>query len=886
MDIVYCDTCGVRVPSSELAAARGNDDKVHCSTCAPRVWRGSAIVSAVIQPDKRAPEARSPALGTPAAPTTGDIKFYFCETCGKRITDRQILEGQGRDKKLKGVFCSDCAVGVNTMEFDAISAADLRKPTRKSGGNAGVPASGFKATELGSKANITPAKLSKRVLGLGGQQSALTPESKPFAAMIAAAAVVTLIGAFVLFSNSHPVKNIAKVEKEGSNAHPMDTAPSPLPPRVDAPSVTSTLASRTTDDPESRAKNAFDLMQRFDGLAADDSAGRIERIDAFLTQFGDSIVSGRARALRKELASATPVTPPKPDAEALAKSDYDAMVKKIGALEKENSTDRLALVDAFLKDHGDSEMTLSAKTLREGIAAIEQFKKTHATMPDLPDQPPPGTKTPAAESQQSKVVDAEIATQQLLRQVLVPLGQSDVTAALRAVAQNQDAPVESRKALKPVLEVLQKRDRIWREAFAKNVGHKIKLETKSGVVEGNVLAADAETLKLDKPLVINGATMGSATVQVAVADLLPASREALAPLPAPSTSDEWMGQVFGALARQDFESADKALLHCDGHVLQAAIKQLELAEQGAARESKAQALWKKAEDLFAAKNWKGARPVYEALEHDFAGTEWVKYHAETLQTRLEELDTMLLASQAVTLDLGGGVKLDLMPIPAGDFEMGSNDGDANEKPVHKVRITHPFCMGKYIVTQQQFEKVMGVNPSQNKGDNLPEDRANYADALEFCKKVSKLTGKNVRLPTESEWEYACRAGTKTKYYTGDTEAALDQAGWYEKNSGGKPHPVGQKKPNAWGLYDMHGSAWQYCVDAFVADAYSKSAAEDPEVPEGRDCVMRGGTRNGIAANCRSATRGAMWKGDRSLYDAFGFRVVLAATTTREGPAKK
>ncbi len=842
-------------------------------------------MASVIQPEKLM-QGRSPGNGTPAvkspAPTSGDIKFYFCETCGKRITDRQILEGQGRDKKLKGIFCSDCAVGVNTMEFDAITEADLRnKPTRKSGGIAKVPSSGFKATQLEARTDHSPAKSSKPVAGPAPGQgpSALPPGIKPFAAMIAAAAALTLLGAFVLFSNAHSPKNVAKVEpvanveKENSNAPPLEPMQGPLPPRVDAPAVTSTLASTAINDPEASAKGAFDALQRFDGLAADDNAGRIERIDAFLSQHGDAIISGRARALRKELAAATP----KPDREAVAKSDYDTMVKKIGTLEKGDSTGRLALVDAFLKDHGDSEMASAAKTLRDGIAAVEQFNKTHATLPGLPDQPP-GTTTSAAELPQTKVADGDVATLKMIQQTLVPLAQSDFPAALRAIAQNPDATAESRNALKLVLDALRKRDGLWRDALVKNVGHKIKLETRTGGVEGVVLAVDGDTLKIEKPLVINGATMGSATVQIAVGDILPVSREALAPLPAPA-GDEWMGQVLGALARQDFEAADKALTHCDGHVLYAAIKQLEAAEQGAAREVKAQTLWKKAEDLFAAKNWKAAKLVYEGLQRDFAATALVKYNAESLQKRLDEIETTLLASQAVTLDLGG-VKLDLMPIPAGEFEMGSND-EPNEKPIHKVRITHPFCIGKYPVTQAQYEKVMGVNPSQVKGDNLPEDHANYDDAKEFCKKASKLTGKNIRLPTEAEWEYACRAGTRTKYYTGDNEAALDQAGWYDKNSGGKPRPVGQKKPNAWGLYDMHGMVWQFCIDGYAADAYSKTTVDDPEIIDGKECVMRGGARTKGAATCRSAARGSIWRSDRSFYDAYGFRVVLSAT-----PAKK
>jgi formylglycine-generating enzyme required for sulfatase activity len=287
--------------------------------------------------------------------------------------------------------------------------------------------------------------------------------------------------------------------------------------------------------------------------------------------------------------------------------------------------------------------------------------------------------------------------------------------------------------------------------------------------------------------------------------------------------------------------------------------------------------------LFANKNWKSAKQAFEALQHDYAGTAVLAANAETLKKRLEDIDESILANQAISLDLGGGIKMELMPIPAGEFEMGSNDGEANEKPVHKVKISRAFYMGKYVVTQAQYEKVTGKNPCALKGENLPLDIVNWSDAIEFCKKLSKLSGKNVRLPTEAEWEYACRAGTKTKYYTGDNEAALEQAAWYDKNSGRQPHPVGLKKPNAWGLYDMHGGVWQYCQDSYGADYYSKSAAEDPEGPTGSDCVMRGGSRGKNAKECRSAARGALWKstGVRigACYDAYGFRVVVTISKT-------
>jgi formylglycine-generating enzyme required for sulfatase activity len=228
--------------------------------------------------------------------------------------------------------------------------------------------------------------------------------------------------------------------------------------------------------------------------------------------------------------------------------------------------------------------------------------------------------------------------------------------------------------------------------------------------------------------------------------------------------------------------------------------------------------------------------------------------------------------------------MDLVLIPAGEFEMGSNDGAKNEKPVHKVKISQSFFMGKYVVTQTQYEKVMGNNPSQFKGENLPVEKCYmYASAESFCKKASSLTGKSIRLPTEAEWEYACRAGTKTKYNTGDNDAALKQAGWFGVNSDGKTHPVGQKKPNAWGLYDMHGNVWQCCQDWYGEDYYGKSPVEDPQGPTQGTYrgVLRGGScyhgLGGTAADCRSAYRFGGDQGNLTygLGGLIGFRVVFA-----------
>jgi formylglycine-generating enzyme required for sulfatase activity len=161
--------------------------------------------------------------------------------------------------------------------------------------------------------------------------------------------------------------------------------------------------------------------------------------------------------------------------------------------------------------------------------------------------------------------------------------------------------------------------------------------------------------------------------------------------------------------------------------------------------------------------------------------------------------------------------MEFVLIQAWTFQMGSNNGEPNEKPVHMVRISRPFYLGKYEVTQAQWEAVMGNNPSQFKGDpNSPVENVSWDDVQEFIKRLKRLntreSGVKYRLPREAEWEYAAQAGTTTAYSFGNDPSQLGEYAWYGENANGETHPVGQKKPNPWGLYDMHGNVWEWVQD--------------------------------------------------------------------------
>jgi formylglycine-generating enzyme required for sulfatase activity len=227
--------------------------------------------------------------------------------------------------------------------------------------------------------------------------------------------------------------------------------------------------------------------------------------------------------------------------------------------------------------------------------------------------------------------------------------------------------------------------------------------------------------------------------------------------------------------------------------------------------------------------------------------------------------------ETIVVDLGGGVTMPFVLIQSGCFMMGSEKGKDNEKPVRQVTITKPFYMGKYEVTQEQWERVMGGNPSAFKGAKHPVEQVSWNDCQKFAAKLQeKLPGQTFRLPTEAEWEYACRAGTTTEYSFGDAETALGGYAWYKDNSGGATHPVGLMKPNAWGLYDMHGSVWELCADWH--DAYPGTAESDPQgPPTGKKRAARGGSWGGDAGSCRSALRTFGFSHD--IGNCTGFRLV-------------
>jgi formylglycine-generating enzyme required for sulfatase activity len=239
--------------------------------------------------------------------------------------------------------------------------------------------------------------------------------------------------------------------------------------------------------------------------------------------------------------------------------------------------------------------------------------------------------------------------------------------------------------------------------------------------------------------------------------------------------------------------------------------------------------------------------------------------------------------QPFTADLGNGANLEMLYIRNGKFTMGSppeEKGDEDERPQIKDVNISAFYMGKNEVTQAQWQAIMGNNPSkfQESGQN-PVELVSWNDAQEFCKKLSQKAGRQFRLPSEAEWEYACRAGTTTAYSFGNDASQLGEYAWYDGNSENKTHPVGQKKPNAFGLYDMHGNVWEWCQDVYgkygddASDRIRKIGKAVGNENDNQDRLLRGGSWSRGARVCRSAIRIRNTADLR--HNGIGFRVVCA-----------
>ncbi len=229
----------------------------------------------------------------------------------------------------------------------------------------------------------------------------------------------------------------------------------------------------------------------------------------------------------------------------------------------------------------------------------------------------------------------------------------------------------------------------------------------------------------------------------------------------------------------------------------------------------------------------------------------------------------------ITVILPDEIEMIFVEIPAGAFTMGSpddeKDRDDDENPQHKVTLSKPFYLGQFEVTQNQWTAIMPSNPSKYQNSDHPVDSVLWDDCQRFIDKLNSLGVGTFRLPTEAEWEYACRAKTSTRYYWGDDPHFVDMVdhAWFDYNSGRSTHPVGSKRPNPWGLYDMSGNVNEWCLDHYAP--YTAAPKTDPLVDQGSLRIKRGGGFFDFSWNARSAARNP--ETDPSRLELLGLRVV-------------
>ena len=261
--------------------------------------------------------------------------------------------------------------------------------------------------------------------------------------------------------------------------------------------------------------------------------------------------------------------------------------------------------------------------------------------------------------------------------------------------------------------------------------------------------------------------------------------------------------------------------------------------------------------------------------------------------------TLTPAQLAVGDPIENSIGMVLVPIPAGEFLMGGPEAGLNlarfyQSPQHQVTLTKPFLLGMHEVTQGQWQAVMGTTPwkgdeSGKEGDGYPATCVKWDDAVKFCRQLSEKEGLEYRLPTAAQWEYACRAGTTTAYSFGDDASELGEYEWYTENAADAEqayaHIVGQKKPNPWGLYDMHGNVFEWCQD--WAGDYPSESVTDPAGPSsGSIRVCRGGSWVSKAEWCRSSLRnGSPPSFGSTAYSLHGFRVTCVPSGQQAEPSK-
>jgi len=448
------------------------------------------------------------------------------------------------------------------------------------------------------------------------------------------------------------------------------------------------------------------------------------------------------------------------------------------------------------------------------------------------------------------------------------------------------------------------------EALRKQTGKRITLRTTKGDRTGKIKRVSADTVVLDKSFVIDGQVHERPDQEVPIAELTEQTLARFRTQRTPRTPADHIAVALLASTRNDARKMAAALKEAEGHPFHARYTARLEAVRAAQKEKDAEAAWRAFKPYAAKsllrpseittlskllgsfeKNHGGTRfaaAQHEAISHlrSLLVPVYNKWPFSPAEARRRQRETAAALGLPATkrVDLGAGVTLEMILIPAGEFVMSSPPGEAGrnrtrEGGQHRTRITLPFYMGRYQVTQRQWSRLMTANPSRFKGAKNPVERISWHDCQEFISRLNELHKSQFRLPTEAEWEYACRAGTATPFHFGET-ISTDQANYigttvYGAGKKGldrkKTVPVGSFRPNAFGLYDMHGNVCDWCADWH--GPYDAKPQTDPQGPAtGSRRIVRGGAWASKPACLRSAFR---WRAmPTAKYDYCGLRVLL------------
>lgn len=717
------------------------------------------------------------------------MKFYFCETCGKRLTEHDIDGGVAKNKKLKGVFCKECAIGVTTMESLPLSDREAKKVLEE--GAAQPQSSGPKQSRgrRSSAVRLPPgirrgASEAKVLPGSSASRSAHNPYLKVVVPGVVVA--IAFVGFLVASNGQRGTPGSKTKKKPGSRDR------------------TKTLVSRKEKTAPSKPKT---------GIPADDKA---------------PVELPKETDQPRPSPSPSPVTPkPSPEANPEVK-DAPTVNPASGAPKPPDPQSKPGDVEAA--------KAKLAEYLQKFDVAVE--KGDYASAIRI------GGKAQA---------DAALRAHEKETRVLVPVGE-----ALLRGKESRD------KALEAFLD-----------------GKQRTFQTAKGTIAGVVRKIEGETLRVRVEGRINKQVI-EYEKRVKLVDLTPECRAGLLGGRKSETADEWVAEAIRRIGARDVASANVALAAAGAHPLVGHYRGRVEKIRGELREEEAQSFWQGQiaklldTDKFSKADARSGAQRLKAFRETYGKTKFAASMIEKVGILEKRFEVALGPPREVSLNLGKGVRIDFVLVPPGQYMMGDPSGSKDVRaalcrPQHRVTLTRAFYLSKYEVTQAQYEQVMGKNPGKPKGADLPVNQVSNSDVLAFCRRVSKRTGRRVRLPTEAEWEYACRAGSTTRYSFGDDHAELDKHGWHKSNSKGVMHPVGRKAPNGFGLFDMHGNVAEWCAD--YCARYKKGPVTDPPAVKGhQEKVVRGGHFGAMQASCRSAHRSPRWGQVQS--EGIGLRAAL------------